>query len=207
METSIRFGKQPQTDRRKAPTCAGTTELGSWHVCYLPQRSCSKVTFLHLSVSHSDYGGRGSLSQHAPHVTWPGGLCPGGLCPGGSLSMGVSVQGGSLSRGVSVCRVPVQGVSVWGVSVQGSPSGRPSRTVTRVWCASYWNAFLFPTWDHGGQSFHGDSSVDSVFRGQRVAHGSRISDVVSTRVQHRCNNCCHHGTESSGTDPRYTKLD
>ena len=41
---------------------------------------------------------RESLSQHAPQVTLPG-----GLCPGRSLSMGVSVQGVSFRlRGVSV---------------------------------------------------------------------------------------------------------
>ena len=71
-------------------------------------------------VSHSVHG-EGSLSQHAPQVTWPRGvsvqwgLCPGGVfVQGGSLSRTVSVQGlypgGSLSRG-SLCS---GGFYVWG---------------------------------------------------------------------------------------------
>ena len=67
-----------------------------------------------------------SLSQHAPQVTWPGGLCPGrslsrdGLCPGGPCL-------GGLCAGGTLCRRSLsRGVSVWGVSVQGwSLSGRP----------------------------------------------------------------------------------
>ena len=51
-------------------------------VFYHPQRSCGKVMFLHLFVSHSVHRG---------------GLCPGGLCPGGSLSKG------SLSGGRGLC--------------------------------------------------------------------------------------------------------
>ena len=67
----------------------------------------------------------GSLFQHAPQVTWPGGslsggvLCPvGGLCPGGSLSGWRSLSGG--------------------VSVRETP-----RMVMSGRYASYWNAFLF----------------------------------------------------------------
>ena len=57
----------------------------------------------------------GSLSQHAPQVTWPGGSLSGGslskgLCPGGSLS------GGSLSGGLCPGRVSLS---------RGSLLGRP----------------------------------------------------------------------------------
>ena len=39
-------------------------KIFSMNLCiYCPQRSCGKVMFLHLSVSHFVY--RGSLSQHA----------------------------------------------------------------------------------------------------------------------------------------------
>ena len=47
------------------------------------QRNCGKVMFLHVSVILFTGG---SLSQHAPQVTWPGGLCLGGLCLGVSLT-------------------------------------------------------------------------------------------------------------------------
>ena len=68
-------------------------------ICYYrPQRSCGKVMILHLCVIL--FGGGGSLSQHVPQVTWPGGVSvPGGLYLGGSLSGGVSVQGGPCSGG------------------------------------------------------------------------------------------------------------
>ena len=36
-------------------------------ICYRPQRSCGRVMFLHLSVSHSVYGG--CVSQHALRQT------------------------------------------------------------------------------------------------------------------------------------------
>ena len=47
-------------------------------VFYHPQRSCGKVMFLHLSVSHSVHRG---VSVQGVSV-W-GGLCLGGLCLGG----------------------------------------------------------------------------------------------------------------------------
>ena len=80
---------------------------------YCPQRSCGKVMFLHMSVSHSVHrGGLCPSMQHRSHDQ------------GGSLSGGVSVQGG-------------------GLCPRGSPSGRPPlNTVTRGRYASYWNAFL-----------------------------------------------------------------
>ena len=78
-------------------------------VCYGRKRSCGKVTFLHLSVSHSVHR-KGVESLHGvtsclaawSHVPSGGGpLSWRGLCLGGSLSRGVSVPR-SLSRGVSV---------------------------------------------------------------------------------------------------------
>ena len=42
---------------------------------YRPQRSCSKIMFLHLSVSHSVHGG-GGVSQHALGQTPPGQTYP-----------------------------------------------------------------------------------------------------------------------------------
>ena len=80
-----------------------TTSNGSWLILftysffYRPQRT------------H-----RGSLSQHAPQVTWPGGS----LCPG------VSVWGGG------------------GFCPGGSLLGRPPHTVTSGRYTSYWNTFL-----------------------------------------------------------------
>ena len=65
--------------------------------------------FSQARVKYSVHGGGGSLSQHAPQVTSPGGSLSsagvsvqeeGSLCPGGR---------GSLSRGVSVWWVFVQG--------------------------------------------------------------------------------------------------
>ena len=110
-----------------------------------------------VSFCHSVHNGRGSLCQHAPHITLPG-----VLCPGWSLSRGVWVQGGDLGPGGFLSRgslsrgVSVRGVSVWGVSVQGVWSlsrGRVSvqgdlcqgdpRMVTSGWYASSWNALLF----------------------------------------------------------------
>ena len=87
-------------------------------------------------VCHSVHRGRGSLSQHAPQVTWPRGVSVWGgvLCPGGSLSGGVCPEGVSRGPG-GLCP---EGVSVRGVSVRETP-----RTVTSGWYASYWNAFLF----------------------------------------------------------------
>ena len=101
-------------------------------------------------------GRGGSLSQHAPQVTWPGvsvqevsilggggisvqgGLCLVGLCMGVYVQEGVSVWG-SLSRGV-----PVQGGLCPVVSVQGGLcQGDLPRPVMCRWYASYWNAFLF----------------------------------------------------------------
>ena len=76
---------------------------------------------------------RGSLSQHAPQVTYlggslsRGGLCPrewslsqGGLCPGG-----VSVPGSGLCPRV----VSVWGVSLWGGLCEGDPPNGNERAV------------------------------------------------------------------------------
>ena len=82
---------------------------------YRPQRSFSKVMFLHLSVILFTGGS----------MSGGGGLCPErDLCPGGSLSR----------RGLC------PGVSVQGGLYQGAP---PRRTVTFGRYASYWNAFFF----------------------------------------------------------------
>ena len=78
---------------------------------YHPQRTYSCMSF------SSRRGWRRSLSQHAPQVKWPGGLCSGGL------SLGVSVQG-SLCPGGSLSRWSLsRGVSVWGSLSRGSLSG------------------------------------------------------------------------------------
>ena len=69
---------------------------------YRPQRSCGKVMFLHLSVSHSVHRG----------VCVP-------ACTTGHMTRGISVGGGgSLSRGVSVQDLGVS-VQDWEISVQG----------------------------------------------------------------------------------------
>ena len=92
---------------------------------YRPQRSCGKVMFLHLSVSHSVHRvGLCPSMHHRSHDQ--GGLCPGGSLSGGCLSMGVSVQGsfclgGSLSRGVSV----LGSLRLGGSLSKGSLLGRP----------------------------------------------------------------------------------
>ena len=95
------------------------------------KRSCGKVMFLHLSVSHSVH--RGALH--------PGGLHPRGLLPGfvciqgdlhpeaGSASTGSLHPGGSASR-----RVWADPPPPIGYHRIRSTSGR---------YASYWNAFLF----------------------------------------------------------------
>ena len=97
------------------------------------KRSCGKVMFLHLSVSHSVPGGSlydvtSCLAVRSPvpygkgvsmpgPMFLPGGLLPGGLCPGG-LSLGDLCPGGLCYRD-SPCTVK---------------SGQ---------YASYWNVFLF----------------------------------------------------------------
>ena len=82
---------------------------------YRPQRSCGKVMFLHLSVSHS--------------VHW--GVCV-PACTTGHMTRGISVGGGSLSRGVSVQDLGVS-VQDWEVSVQGGgPLSRVGGSLSRV---------------------------------------------------------------------------
>ena len=110
------LGRTSKCHKVLRPIC-----LWSLHYYYCPQWSCGKVIFLHLSVSHSAQGG--SLSQHAPQVTWRGVSVQGGLCPGVSVQ-GVSVQGvsdwvGSLSGG----EVSVQGVLCQGDPRTGAPYG------------------------------------------------------------------------------------
>ena len=88
---------------------------------YRSQRSCGKVMFLH--VSDSVHRGGGSLSQHAPQVTWPGGVS--GSLSRGSLSIGGFYLGcprGSLSR-ESLSRGSLSRGSLLAVSVYGSLSG------------------------------------------------------------------------------------
>ena len=103
----------------------------------------------------------GSLSQHAPQVTWPGegvsvqgglclggslsrGLCPGGLCLGGLCPGGLCPQGWvSVHRGGSLSTWGGS-LSTWGGSLSEGVSVRETpRTVTRGRYSSYWNAFLF----------------------------------------------------------------
>ena len=62
---------------------------------YHPQRSCGKVIFLQVSVSHSVHRGISVSACTTGHMTG-GGLCPGGLCSGGVSDQGVSVHGRSL---------------------------------------------------------------------------------------------------------------
>ena len=94
----------------------------------------------------------GSLSQHAPQVTW-GALSWGSLSWRVSVQGEVSVQGGSLSRGIYVRG---GSLSKWSLSGWGSlsrergicPAGLCLPTPGMVmsgWYASYsgyWNAFL-----------------------------------------------------------------
>ena len=116
---------------------------------YRPQRSCGKVMFLHLSVSHSVHRGL-CLSMHLPVqvVSVQGGLCPGGSLLRGSLSRGslsgglcpeVSVQGGFRPEGVIVHRGSLsRGVSVYGGGdpVWESLSGGVSAQGVSVWGVS-----------------------------------------------------------------------
>ena len=113
---------------------------------YCQQRSCGKVMFSQASVILFTGG---SLSQHAPQVTWlggslsKGGLCLEGLCLGVSVWQGVSLSGNhclevSVQRGLclgGLCLGSLsRGVSVWSVSVQGClcPRGSLSRGVLNI---------------------------------------------------------------------------
>ena len=89
---------------------------------YRPQRSCSKVMFLCLSVNHSVHRGGLCPSMHHRSHDQRGSLSRGVSVWGGPLSRG-SLSGGGLSRGVSVRKTPY--------------------TVTSGRYASHWNAFLF----------------------------------------------------------------
>ena len=56
------------------------------------------------------------------------------------------------------------------------------------------------TTQYSCHSFHRDPSVHSVFWRHWVSHGSSISDVITTRVHHRCDNSCHHSAHSPNTN-------
>ena len=149
METSIGFGKQPQTYRWEGSHMC-------WHyrirvlACLLPPATkLRQGNVFYTCLSVILFTGGSLPACTTGHMT-RGVSVHGGLCPWGSLSRGVSVlcPGESLSRRISVWGVPVRGVSVWRVSVQGSLSGgRPDLPYGNapVRYASYWNAFLFPT--------------------------------------------------------------
>ena len=115
---------------------------------YRPQRSCGKVMFLYLSVSHSVHRGvsvpacttchmtrgysvQGSLSRGSQSrvVSVWGSLCPGvlchrslsrgGLCPGRSLSRGSLPRGVSVQGGLCPGGSLSRGSLSRGISVQG----------------------------------------------------------------------------------------
>ena len=56
---------------RKVHTKFSKIELSWLSSYYRPQRSCGKVMFLHLSVSHSVHRERGSLSGRPPPTETP----------------------------------------------------------------------------------------------------------------------------------------
>ena len=119
---------------------------------YRPQRSCGKVMFLHLSVSHSVHRG-----VYVP------------ACTTGHMTRGISVWGGgggSLSRGVSVQDLGVS-VQDWEISVQGGGSLSRVGDLCPGWgrvsvqggggSCSGWGGGLCPGW--GRTSVQGGVSV------------------------------------------------
>ena len=88
---------------------------------YRPQRSCGKVMFLHLSVSHSVHKGGGSVQGVSAWGSLSrGGLSLGGLCPGLRRETPRTVTSGWYAYWnafLFLCIFPFI-VQFWGISVK-----------------------------------------------------------------------------------------